>query len=192
MFKLRQNNSLLTRSQLTDAGVQSREIINWIDEGKLERLQRGVYRVANCLPMEHESLLEVSLRIPKAVVCLVSALEFHQLTTAVANEVQIALPQGWRTPKLDYPPLQVVHFSKHLYKLGIETHEVEKHEIKVYSPEKTLVDIFYYRNKVGKDIILESLKNYLENTSRDIPKLVDMARARRVEKSMQPYLESLV
>ena len=192
MFRIEQNNSLLTRSQLTKAGIQSKEIINWIQEGKLERIQRGVYRVTNSLPIEHESILEVSLRIPKAVICLISALEFHQITTAVANEVQIALPQGWRTPKLDYPPLQVVHFSKHLYDLGIEKHQVEEHIIKVYSPEKTLADSFYYRNKVGKDVFLESLKNYLSKPSRNIPKLVDMARARRVEKTMQPYLEALV
>lgn len=172
--------------------MQSRDITNLLSEGKLERIQRGVYRVTNSLPISHESLLEVSLSIPKAVVCLVSALEFHQLTTAVANEVQIALPQGWRKPKLTYPPLQVVHFSRHLYELGIEKHLIEEHQLKVYSPEKTLVDCFYYRNQVGKDVFLESLRNYLSKSSRDIHKLIDMTRARRVEKAMQPYLEALV
>jgi predicted transcriptional regulator of viral defense system len=185
------HQGILKRRQVVEAGLHPRLLSKWVQEGRAERLQPGLYRLSTAQPISHESLLEVTLRVPHGVICLASALALHQLGTVSPVEIQLAIPnKAWR-PEIDYPPVRYFYFSKRVYEYGIESIDVDGRKIKAYSPEKTLADLLYYRNKVGKGIFLEGLKEYLDTPRRNIPKLTEAAALRRVNKLMGLYLEAL-
>lgn len=185
------HHGILQRKQVVEAGLHPRLLSRWVEEGRAERLQPGIYRLGDAPPISHEPLLELALRVPDGVVCLASALDFHELGTVSPSAVQLAIPNKAYRPEIAYPPVRFFYFSERPYQYGIEKHRVGSGEIKVYSPEKTLADLLYYRNKLGTALFLEGLEAYLETSERSIPKLVDAAKLRRVEKRMQPYLEAL-
>ncbi|MDR1534788.1 MAG: type IV toxin-antitoxin system AbiEi family antitoxin domain-containing protein [Planctomycetota bacterium] len=130
------------------------------DRGVIEQLGRGVYRLAAMPPTSRPDLLTVALRIPKAVICLVSALDFHDLTTQIPHSVEVALPRSAGIPRLAHPPLLIKRFSDAVYAAGVEEHMIDGAAIKIYSPAKTLADCFKYRNKIGMDVVLEALSLY--------------------------------
>lgn len=134
----------------------------------------------------------VALKIPQAVVCLVSALAFHELTTQIPHAVDIALPRGAERPRLDYPPLRIFWFSGPAWSEGVETHMIDDTPVRVYSLEKSVADSFKFRRKIGLDVALEALKLYRQHQSFDVSKLLYYARICRVEKVMRPYLEALL
>ena len=121
-------------------------------------VSRGIYRLAELPPLSDPDLVTVSLRYPNAVVCLVSALAFHDITTQIPHEVSVAVPRDSRLPSLDHPPVRAHRFSKASYDAGIETHRIDGAAVKVYDREKTLVDCFKFRNRIGMDIVLEALR----------------------------------
>lgn len=173
-------------------GIARRTLYRLTDEGKLERVTRGVYRLADLPEISYPDLVTVSLRAPKAVICLVSALSFHDLTTQVPHSVWIAIPRDSRPPRIDYPPISWVEFSGSAYESGIEVHSLDRTEVRVYGPEKTLADCFKYRNKIGMDIVLEALNFYIRGNKRDIDSLLHFAGICRVSTVMKPYLEARV
>ena len=161
------------------------------DKGVTEKLSREVYRLSELPPVSNPDLITVSIRFPKAVICLISALSFHELTTQIPHEVSIAITRESRTPVLDWPPLAVHRFSKITFEAGIEKHDIDGVKIRMYSPEKTLADCFKFRNKLGMDIVLEALKFYKAGKIFNVGKILKYARICRVEKIMTPYLEAL-
>lgn len=185
------SQGIVQRQDVVDAGIHPRELSAWVQSGKAERLQPGVYRLVTSPSLPHEGLLELSLRVSKAVVCLASALDFHEIGTVSPARVQLALPRGAYHPTIDYPPVDFFSFSTKVYAYGIEYHAIATRTIKVYSPEKTLADLLFYRHKLGKSLFLEGLTTYLKQDSANIPKLIEAAKLRRVAKIMQPYLEAL-
>lgn len=187
-----QNDGIVQRYQVVEAGLRPELLSQWVKEGKAERLQRGIYRSQDSEVIEHETLIELSLKIPRGVVCIHSALSFHNLGTVIPSEVQIAIPNHSRTPKIDYPPVDYFYYSDKQYNYGIEIHKFSGRKIKVHSQEKALVDSFYQRNKLGKDVFLESLSDYLSSTQRSIPKLIEAAKVRRVFNTIRPYIEASV
>jgi predicted transcriptional regulator of viral defense system len=135
--------------------------------------------------------LDIKLnRYPKAVVCLISALSFHGITTQIPHEVSLAIPRDSRAPSTDYPPLQVHQFTEGSYKARIEAHMIDGAKVQVYSPEKTLADCFKFRNKIGMDVVLEALKLCRSRMKFDSKKILEYARICRVEQIMRPYLEA--
>lgn len=174
------------------AGIHPRTLYQLRDSGKLEVLSRGVYRLADQGDTSNPDLVIVATRIPQAVICLVSALAFHEITTQVPHAISIALAKGSETPRLDYPPLVVHRFSEPALKAGFEKHLVDGVSIKIYCPEKTLADCFKFRNKLGMDIVLEALKLYKTRKQFNLEKLLKYARICRVEKIMRPYLEAIL
>lgn len=153
-------------------------------------VSRGIYRWADMPSTSDPDLVAVSLRYPKAVLCLISALAFHEITTEIPAAVYVALPRDTREPQIDYPPLSVHRFSGDAFSEGVEVHEMDGVTVKVYCVEKTLADCFKYRNKIGMDVVLEALKLYRERNRFDANKLLHYARVCRVEKIMKPYLEA--
>ena len=131
------------------------------------------------------------MKIPKGVICLISALSFHEITTEIPHQVYLALPRGSEPPRLDYPPLKVYWFGDPAFKEGIEHHEVDGIPINIYSPEKTIADCFKYRNKIGMDVAIEALKLYRQRKKFKIDDLIHYAKICRVEKIMQPYIEAM-
>ena len=162
------------------------------DRGVIEPVSRGVYRLADLPPMGNPDLVTVRLRFPNAVVCLVSSLAFHNITTQVPHEVSVAVHRGSRTPSLDYPPVRAHRYSQEAYESGIETHHIDGVTVRIYSPEKTLADCFKFRNRIGMDVVLEALKLHRERNGFDLRTLLDCARTCRVEQVMRPYLEVLL
>jgi predicted transcriptional regulator of viral defense system len=178
----------ITRRQVDEAGLEPHVLTYSVEVGQSERVQRGVYRLVDAPLQNHEDLLEVSLRIPYGVVCLSSALAFHGLTTFIPKKIHLAVPQKRKPPKLEYPPLVIHYFSDSTYNYGIESYEVKGHSFKVYSIEKTLVDLFRLKEQT---LFAEGLKNYLarRKPKADLRELLKAARVHRVEKRLRPLLE---
>lgn len=177
-------------SEAMAAGINRYALYSMRDKGTIEQVSRGIFRLSNLPPISNPDLVIVALRAPKAVVCLISALSYHKITTQIPHEISIALERGSITPRIDHPPIAVYRFSKEAYSSGVEVHEVDGTSVRVYSQEKTLADCFKFRNKVGMDVVLEALKLYKERKRFKVDELIKYARACRVEKIMRPYLEA--
>jgi predicted transcriptional regulator of viral defense system len=180
---------MLHTTQAIRLGIAPRTLYQMRDEGALVELARGLFRLARLPSLSQPDLVTASLKVPKGVVCLISALAYHDLTTQIPHEVDIALPAGTPAPKLTYPPIQVFHFSKESYRAGIETHEIDGVTVRIYSAEKTVVDCFKFRNQLGMEIVLESLKRYRERKGFRIERLYNFAKVCRMTNVMRPYLE---
>lgn len=173
-------------------GIHPRVFYELRDNGILEQISRGAYRLAEQKPLTDVDLVTVAMRIPRAVICLVSALAFHRITTQVPHSVSIALEKGAESPRMDYPPVSVHRFSGESLTAGVEEHLIDGVTVRVYSKEKTLADCFKFRNQVGMDIVLEALKLYRDQGAFDVGKLLEYARICRVERTMKPYLEAVL
>lgn len=174
------------------AGIHPRTLYELRDAGDLEQVSRGVFRLSEQEPLSNPDLVTVALRVPRAVVCLVSALSFHGITTQIPHSVAIALEPGSESPRIHYPPVTVHRFSGAALTAGIEEHKIDGVQVRFYSPEKTLADCFKYRNKIGMDVVLEALTLYKARKKLKLSELLEHARACRVEKIMKPYLEAML
>src|SRR5665213_4634696 len=162
-----------------------------VREGKLERVGRGLYSSAEHPPSENRTLLEVCRKVPQAVICLWSALRFHELTTENPFEVWIALKPGAWSPRIEYPPIRVVRVSGEALAFGVVEHLVEGFEIKVYSPAKTVADCFKFRSKIGTDLAIQALRECFREKKATMDELWEAAKICRVSNVMRPYMQSL-
>src|ERR1700738_2247723 len=188
----RRSGGMLRTGAALRAGIHPRRLYDMRDEGVVEELSRGLYRLADLPPLGSPDLVTVALKIPAGVVCLISALAYHEITTQIPHEVHLALPRGAEPPRLKHPPLRVFWFTGHAFTEGIETHEVDGIRIRVYSPEKTLADCFKYRNKLGLDTVLEALRLYRSRKRPNVDELMKFARVCRVAKGMRPFLNAIL
>jgi len=178
-------------SELEAHGVPRAQIYQLVRKGLVERQARGIY-VASRHPFTAEhTLAQVAKRVPGGVLCLLTALRFHELTTQNPAEVWIALPEKARKPRLDYPRLRVARFSGAALTEGIETHRLENVDVRVYSAAKTVADCFKYRNKVGIDVAVEALRDFSRKHRGGATELARFARICRVTRVMQPYLDAI-
>lgn len=159
--------------------------------GALERVGRGLYVHPKASITEHHTLVEATVRVPHGVVCLLSALQFHGLSTQSPHEVWMAFSTKARKPAVDWPPLRIIRFSGAALRYGVEKHRIENVTIRVTSREKTVADCFKYRNKIGLDVALEALRDYLRSRRRSVDGLMAAAAASRVTNVIRPYLEAL-
>lgn len=187
----REHGGQLRMSKAIALGITRYMLYSLRDKGIIEQVTRGVYRLAELPSLSNPDLVTVSLRYPEAVVCLVSALSYHGITTQIPHEVSIAVSRDSRMHRLGHPPVHVYKFSKNSFRSGIEEHQIDGTRVRVYSPEKTLADCFKYRNKIGMDVVLEALKLYNARKKSDLSELLGQARICRVEKVMKPYLEAV-
>lgn len=187
----REHGGLLRTSNAIRAGVHPRMLYAMRDAGVLERLSRGLYRLVETVPLGNPDLITVALKVPHGVVCLVSALAFHNFTTQVPHVVYLALERGSEPPRIKHPPVQVFWFSGNAFSAGIETHELDGVPVRIYSPEKTLADCFKYRNKLGLDIAIEALRLYTGRRNVKVDEIMRFARICRVANVIRPYLEAV-
>lgn len=162
-----------------------------VKRGEIERVERGLYRAPNTQMSEKETLVSVALKVPRAVFCLLTALQFYELTTQLPRQVWIAMPHGSRKPAMDYPPLQMIHVTGKTYSEGINTVVCDQVPIKIFSPAKTVVDCFKFRNKIGLDVALEALKDALHQKKVTSDELFYFAKIERVVKIIMPYMEAM-
>lgn len=188
----REHKGLLRTAQAIDLGIPSATLYAMRDAGVIVQESRGLYRLDGVELTTHPDLVQVCQRVPKAVVCLISALDFHDLTTQIPHRIAIALPRGARKPKLDYPRVQVVHMAEPAYEAGIETHDADGFAIRVYSAEKTIADCIKFRRRLGTEIVQEALRLYLSRPSIHLDALLRFAQINRVEGLLRRYLDVLV
>jgi predicted transcriptional regulator of viral defense system len=187
-----EHGGTLRTSEAIKAGIYPRTLYQMRDQGLVETIVRGFYRLRDLPPLGNPDLVAVALKIPRGVICLISALSFHEMTTQVPHVVNIALVPGTEPPRLEHPPVRVSWFSGRVFSEGIETHDIDIVPVRVYSPEKTLADCFKHRNKIGIDVAVEALKLYRKHELLRADELVRYARICRVEKVMRPYLEAIL
>jgi predicted transcriptional regulator of viral defense system len=173
------------------AGISRRTLYAMRDAGTLTQLSRGVYRLASLSELEAPDLVTVTMRIPNGVICLISALAFHGLTTQIPHAVDVALARGSERPRLEYPPVNLHWFSSTAFSSGVERPLVDGKRIRVYSAEKSVADAFKFRNQVGLDVALEALKAWRSRRGASIERLLEQARVCRVERVIRPYLEAM-
>ena len=182
---------MLRTSAALRAGIHPGRLYEMRDQGVVEQLSRGLYRLADLPPLSNPDLITVAARVPAGVVCLISALAYHEITTQIPHEVHLALPRGTEPPRIKHPPLRIFWFTGRSFSEGIQRHKLDGIVMRVYSPEKTLADCFKYRNKLGLDTVLEALRLYRTGKRTNVDELMRLARVCRVEKVMRPYLEAL-
>lgn len=188
----KKHGGILQTYQALEKGIHPRTLYGMRNEGTIERLCQGTYRLSGLSPLSDPDLTTVALKIPKCVICLISALSFHEITTEIPHAIYVAIPRQSKYPQLDYPPVRVFQFSGKAFSEGIQTYGIDGKEVKVYCPEKTIADCFKYRNKIGPNIPLEALKFYWKRKRPDLSKLLHYASVCRVSNIIQPYLETLV
>lgn len=186
----RQRGAFRTRD-LEKIGVPRVVLRRLYRDGLLERVDRGVYMLADGETTEHHTLVEASLRAPSGVICLLSALRFHDLTTQNPSEVWIAIEQKSRRPLLDSIPHKIVYMSSGSFTAGIETHSLEGVDVQLYSASKTVVDCFKYRSRIGIDVAIEALQDYRRSSDYDSDSLWQFAKICRMTNVMRPYLEAI-
>ncbi len=189
---IRQHGGVIRTGKAIQAGIHPRTLYQMRDNGLLEQLSRGVYRLTGQKAVSDPDLIIVATRVPKAVICLISALSFHEMTTQIPHAISIALAQGSDTPRLDYPPISIHRFSKEALLAGVDVHHIDDVPVRVYSPEKTLADCFKFRNKIGMEVVLEALKIYKLRKEFKAGEILKYAKICRVENIMRPYLEMSV
>jgi predicted transcriptional regulator of viral defense system len=173
-------------------GFQTRDIQKLVKERRITKLKPGVYRLGDVTPGESSGLVEVCLAIPKAIICLSSALAFHELTTFVPTSVSYAIPRSDKPIKLMYPPTEAFYFSERQYRGGLEHQDTKDGHIRIYGIEKTICDCFRFRNKLGEDIAMEGLKTYLKQRNRDLNRLMKYATMCRVEGILSQYVKAIL
>lgn len=191
ILSLARQKGLLRASDL-DAIEAPRVVLTRLTEaGLLERVSRGLYRLPSHPGSEHEGLATVAAKVPQAVFCLLTALQFHELTTQLPRQVWIAMPRGSHVPKLDWPPLRMIQMSQATHAAGIETVEQDGVSLRVYAVAKTVADCFKYRNRIGLDVALEALREARAKRKATAADLWRYATVCRVANVMRPYLEAI-
>jgi predicted transcriptional regulator of viral defense system len=188
----RQHGGGLRMSEALRLGINRKTLYAMRDAGVIEPISRGHYRLASFEPLAHPDLVTVATCVPRGVLCLISALSFHDLTTQVPHVIDVALERGTRKPRFDYPPTRFFWFSGSSFQEGIETHTLDGVPVRIYDPEKTLADCFRYRNQLGMDVVLEALRLWRERRRKKLDVLLKYARMRHVERAMRPYLEAML
>ncbi len=185
------HGDMMRTQQALEEGISPRTLYEMRDRGLLTVLNRGLFRLADAPPLVQPDLAQVALGVPKGVICLISALAFHNLTGQIPHRVYLALPTHSEKPRLQYPPLALFWLSGEVFSSGIEVHQIDQIPVRIYSREKTVADCFKFRNKIGLDVAREALREAVRQGCR-VEVLLRYARIDRVDKIVQTYLESML
>jgi predicted transcriptional regulator of viral defense system len=188
----RKHGGILRTTEALKEGIHPRILYFMRDHNDIEVLCRGTYRLAELEPIDQQDIVTVASKVKSGVICLISALSFHEITTQIPHEVYVAISRTMAYPRLKYPPTRFFRFSDEAFRAGIEIHKISGIEVKIYSPEKTIVDCFKYRNKIGLDVAIEALKFWRKKKNARIDKLMEYAKICRVYNVIKPYAEAML
>lgn len=191
ILDIARSQGLIRPRDISVRGLPRVALTRLVRDGQLLRMGRGLYALPDRLTSEHGSLAEVASKYSEGIVCLLSALRVHELTTQSPFEVWLAIPHKGRAPKMDYPPLRIVRFSGKALTEGIEAHKIDGVTVWVSNVARTVVDCFRFRNKIGLDVALEALQEAWANNRINMDELWHYATMFRVANVMRPYMESL-
>jgi predicted transcriptional regulator of viral defense system len=191
LLRLISRSGVLRPRDLAGTGLTRQLLDRLVQRGLVERVGRGLYARAGTRPGEYRSLAEAAKRVPHGVVCLLSALAYHGLTTQSPHEVWLAIDSATRWPRIDHPPVKRIRMSRAAHRHGIEHHRLDGVSVPIYSIAKTVADGFKYRRRIGADVAVEALREALAERRVDRDALWRAARVCRVTRVMRPYLEAL-
>lgn len=191
VLALARSKGVLRARELEPLGIARATLTRLAQQGQLRRVARGLYVRADAEPSAHHTLAEAAKRVPHGAICLLSALQFHELTTQTPHEVWLAISNKARKPCADWPPLRIVRFSERALQEGVERRVIENVPVRIATPARTVVDCFKYRREVGLDVAIEALRDYLRSQYRDVDALWHAASLQRVARVLRPYLEAL-
>ena len=181
----------MRRIELGNASIHPETLARMLKDGTLIRVSRGLYQLADTEVTASHDLAEVAKLVPNGVICLVSALQFHELTLQIPGRVWLAISPKARKPRFDYPPTRVVRFGPRAISLGVQTHIVDGVSVPIFDPAKTVVDCFRFRRHVGLDVALEGLHNVVRSGKAKPAQIVNYARDIRIWSVLRPYLETV-
>ncbi|MFZ1624501.1 MAG: type IV toxin-antitoxin system AbiEi family antitoxin domain-containing protein [Gammaproteobacteria bacterium] len=191
VLRLARKHRLLRARDVAQAGLPTVTLTRLVSAGKLERVGRGVYSLPNQAISENRSLAEVAIRVPRGVICLVSALRVHDIGTQAPHEVWLAIPHHMPSPRISQPALRVIRMSGPSLTKGVDRLKVDGVEVPVFNAAKTIADCFKFRNKIGLDVALEALREGWNKRKVTMDELWRYATVNRVANVMRPYLESI-
>lgn len=191
ILALARKTGWLRATDVGAADVARVTLARMVSSGQLERVARGLYRLPTRDASQHFELAAVARKAPQGVFCLLTALQFHELTTQLPWQVWVGMPRGSHCPRVDQPPLRMVQFTGEHYSYGIEEHRRDNTTLRVYSVAKTVADCFKHRNKIGLDVAIEALKDAVSHRRASFDDIGRAAEVCRVAMVMRPYLETL-
>lgn len=191
LITMLKENGIVRPKDVTNEGIPRQYLQRLYKRGVVERVGRGLYALPDTLQSEHYTFAQIAAYAPNSVICLLSALQFHNLTTQLPYDVWIAIEGTSWQPQLDYPPLTITRLSGKSFTYGIETHEIDNVPVKIYSVAKTVADCFKFRNKIGVDVAIEALRDATQykRTTRDA--IWDAAKVCRISTVIKPYLQAI-
>lgn len=186
------NHGYSSTRDISSAGIDRRYLRDLINEDTIEKIKRGLYRWKDVKFNIEEELIDVSKIIPLGVICLESALAYYKLTTYTPGEYTVAIKRNYNIKLPNYPPIKLYYFSDKYYMDGVEKIDIDGNIIKIYNIEKTICDCLRYEDKISKDIIVESIKEYVKRRDKNLSKLMNYAAKAKVKDVVQKYMEVLV
>ena len=178
--------------ELLAAGIHQRDIKRMRDEGRIIRLKKGLYRLADIPLVSNQGFVDLAHAVPEGVICLLSALSYYDLTTFNPPTISMAIYRGSREPKIEHPPVEFYRFSKEQFEAGIDEINIGNNTVRMYCPEKTICDSFRYRGKLGLDTAKEGLSEYLKSRDRNLEKLLEYADICRIRPLLKTWLDAMV
>ena len=191
IMQIADTSGIIRAKDVEAARISRNYLYEMCRDGLLEKVSAGLYALPDTLESENSTMAEVAKRVPHAVVCLISALIYHELTTQLSPDIWMTVPKSSRKPKIKYPPLNLTYVSEPAYSFGIEEHIISGVLVKIYSPAKTVADCFKFRSKVGLDVAIEALRNARHSRKATMDELVEAAKVDRVLKVISPYMEAI-
>jgi len=192
ILRLARRKGMLRPRDLAALDIPRRHLTRLTEQGILNRSGRGIYFLANADVTENHSMAEACKRVPGGVICLLSALRFHGLTTQNPWEVWMAITPASRKPRVDSPSLRIMRFSGEAFKDGVEHHPIQGVDVQIYSAAKTVVDCFKYRNKIGVDVAVEALRDAWRKSVVTAEQISHFAKVCRMTNVMRPFMDSLL
>lgn len=192
LLRLVKRKGVIKSSDLRKLEIPRTYLSRLVKSGVLKKASRGIYVLMNGDATEHQSTLEACTRVPHGIVCLLSALQFHGLTTEIPHQVWLGINSKARLPKVDYPPIRFVRFSGLGQTQGITEHLIHGVKFKTTTPARTVVDCFKYRNKIGLSVALEALRDCLRKHKATVDEIHKISKIRHMENVMRPYMEAIV
>ncbi|MCH9612935.1 MAG: hypothetical protein S4CHLAM102_14350 [Chlamydiia bacterium] len=181
----------LSMSEALDRGIHRRDLYRLRDEGDITTHAKGLYRLSDLPEAQHPDLITVSKKVPRGVICMTSALAFHELTTQIPHTVHLAIPDKAHRPKIEYPPIECYWYSSQMLSTGADIYHLDGCDVAIFNIEKSLIDCLKFRNKVGRDLAIEALKSYWQRRNTNLDLLYTYAKRFRVYSILKPIMETI-
>lgn len=189
---LKKRGGLAGYAEIIEAGFNKDILESVLNSGQIQKIDRGLYQLTEGTQLSNPDLVAALIKVPKGVICLISALAFHEATSEIPRYVDIAIPRGRHANKIKYPPVRFYRFAPNIWEVGLEVHETEGRKIRVYSLARTVVDCFKFRNKIGMDVARDALKVAVTEKGIKPKEIMKYAKLCRVESIIKPILEAII